>query len=69
MTDDIHVRAQDAGRRRRRNATDERGDWQPGDLLIAPANRRYRVTGAVPLATVEELVDGAVAGSIEVEPL
>jgi hypothetical protein len=45
------------------------GNWQPGDIVIAPGNRHYKVTAVVPLATVEEFVDGTTAGLLEVEPL
>jgi hypothetical protein len=46
------------------------GNWQPGDIVIAPGNCRYKVTAVVPLAAVEEfVVDGATAGLLEVEPV
>jgi hypothetical protein len=38
--------------------------------VIAPGNRHYLVTAVVPLATVEEFVDGArPAGLLEVEAI
>jgi len=45
------------------------GNWQPGDVVIAQGNRRYKVTAVVSLARLEEFVDGALAGLIEVEPV
>jgi hypothetical protein len=40
----------------------------PGDTLIADGNRRYRVTAVIPLPRLEEFVDGARNGVLEVEP-
>jgi hypothetical protein len=33
-------------------------NWMPGDIVIAPGNRRYNVTEVLPLAKVEELARG-----------
>ena len=41
--------------------------WQVGDTLIADGNRRYRVTACIPLPLVEEFVEGALNGVLEVE--
>ena len=44
-------------------------DWKVGDTLIADGNRHYRVTAVIPLARIEEFVDGAENGVLEVELL
>jgi hypothetical protein len=43
-------------------------DWQPSDTAVAHGNIRYRVTAVVPVARIEEFVDGAEYGVLEVEP-
>jgi hypothetical protein len=40
--------------------------WTVGDTLVANGNR-YRVTKIVPLQLVQEFVDGALNGFLEVE--
>jgi hypothetical protein len=40
--------------------------WTVGDTLVANGNR-YRVTKIVPLELVQEFVDGALNGFLEVE--
>ena len=42
---------------------------RPADIVIAQGNRRYKVTAVIPLPRVEEFVNGASVGLLEVEPL
>jgi hypothetical protein len=48
--------------------TAERG-WTVGDTLITDGNRRYPITKIIPLELVQEFVDAALNGVLEVEPL
>ena len=43
-------------------------DWNVGDPVILAGNRRYRVTGTIPVDRIAEFVDGPVYGVLEVEP-
>jgi hypothetical protein len=44
-------------------------NWQTGDTVIAHGNVRYRVVSVIPVGLVEEFVDDALYGVLEVEPL
>jgi hypothetical protein len=69
LNGDIQIRAQVGRRDDAGTFETSASDWKNGDTLIADGNRRYRATAVIPLPRLEEFLDGALNGVLEVEQL